>query len=208
MELDELKKAWNAADSQLKRTPLASEEEIEQLIAVGRSNTHKKLRKLSIMQRVSLVVGVVLFLLFLIVWGCMPDALTDKIPPQRLTVFLVFIGISLVAGLMWDWKTFRWIRETRVDEMSVVEVSRRMAVFRRQMRNETIAICIWVVLFNALNFWVMGYHLAPRSTQVLVIILLLGLDALIIFILYKKVLYKYIRDIHKNIEELKDLCTE
>ena len=110
--------------------------------------------------------------------------------------------------MAWDWKTHRWVRATRIDEMSVVEVSRRMAIFRRHMRNEVIAICLWVVVFNALNFWVMGYHLAPITTRALVIALMLVLDVVIILVLYKKVLYKYMNDIHKNIEDLKDICTE
>ena len=57
-------------------------------------------------------------------------------------------------------------------------------------------------------FWVMGYHQAPPATQVLVIALLAAADILIIYILYKKVMFKYINDIRKNIEELKDICTE
>ena len=76
------------------------------------------------------------------------------------------------------------------------------------MRNEVIGACFWVVIFNAINFWVMGYHQAPPATQVLVIALLAAADILIIYILYKKVMFKYINDIRKNIEELKDICTE
>lgn len=208
MELDELKKAWKAPDAHLNRTPLASEEDIERLIAAGRASTRKSLGSLSLMQRISLFVGGILLLLLVPLWALMPDFPEGRLSQERFGLLLLFIGISIVAGLVWDWKTHLWIRKTRIDEMSVVEVSRRMAIFRRQLRNEMIAICIWVVIFNALNFWVMGYHLAAPFTQILVIALLLVLDALIILVLYKKVLYKYLNDIHKNIEELKDICTE
>lgn len=208
MELDELKKQWSKADNLLEQKPLASEEGIGKLIATGRNDMRQKLQRLSSIQRISLSVGTLLFLFFAIIGGCVPDIWADRISPQRCIFMLAFIVVSLIGGWIWDWKTFRWIRAIRTDEMSVVEVSRRMAIFQCQMRNEIIAICVWVVIFNALNFWVMGYHLAPLPTQVLVIVLLLGLDVLIIFILYKKVLYKYIKDIRKNIEELKDICLE
>lgn len=208
MELDELKKAWNAPDNRLNRTPLASEEDIERLIASGRTRTRKSLGDLSLMQRLSLAVGAVLLLLLVPLWLWTPGFLEDRLSTERFGVLLVFIALSLVAGLAWDWKTNRWVRATRIDEMSVVEVSRRMAVFGRQMRNEVIAICLWVVVFNGLNFWVMGYHLAPVPTRALVIALMLLLDVVLILVLYKKVLYKYLNDIHKNIEELKDICTE
>ena len=208
MELDELKKAWNAPDNRLNRTPLASEEDIERLIASGRTRTRKSLGDLSLMQRLSLAVGAVFLLLLVPLWLWTPGFLEDRLSTERFGVLLVFIALSLVAGLAWDWKTNRWVQATRIDEMSVVEVSRRMAVFGRQMRNEVIAICLWVVVFNGLNFWVMGYHLAPVPTRALVIALMLLLDVVLILVLYKKVLYKYLDDIHKNIEELKDICTE
>ena len=64
------------------------------------------------------------------------------------------------------------------------------------------------MLFNAFNYWVMEYHLASAGTQAVLITFFVVIDALIIYILYKKVIYKYLNDIKKNIEELKDICTE
>ena len=46
------------------------------------------------------------------------------------------------------------------------------------------------------------------SVQALLITLFVVFDALIIYILYKKVIYKHLDNIKKNIEELKDICTE
>lgn len=208
MELDELKKVWNIADSHLNQKPLASEVEIEKLITTGKKNMCQKLRRLSIIQRISLGFGGILLLLLITLWGWMPDLTVYKLASQRLIILMIFIAVSLVGGLIWDWKTFRWIRTIRIDEMSVVEVSRRMTSFQRQIRNEIIATCIWIVVFNALSFWVMGYHLSPLTTQILVIVLLLILDIFTIYYLYKKILLKYMSEIHKNIEELKDICLE
>lgn len=92
--------------------------------------------------------------------------------------------------------------------MSVSEVSRRMTIFRQWTKYEVIAISAWIVLFNALNYWVMEYHLASPGLQAALITLFVVFDALIIYILYKKIIYKHLNNIKTNIEELKDICTE
>ena len=39
MELDELKKSWNALDAQLQKEPIADEQQIKELIANYKTNT-------------------------------------------------------------------------------------------------------------------------------------------------------------------------
>ena len=39
MELDELKKSWNALDAQLQKEPIADEKQIKELIASYKTNT-------------------------------------------------------------------------------------------------------------------------------------------------------------------------
>ena len=75
-------------------------------------------------------------------------------------------------------------------------------------KTEVMCISIWIILFNILNYWVMEYHLMSVGVQAILITLFVVFDALIIYILYKKVIYKHLDNIKKNIEELKDICTE
>ena len=209
MELDELKKSWHVVDTQLDKKALVNEQEMAKLISSGKANTQRDLGRLNLIQRISLYVGGGLLLLLIPAWILAPDFMESQSNlTRKVIVLLTFLAISLIAGLLWDWKTFQSLKSIRIDEMSIVEVSRRMNVFQRHMRCETIAASVWVVLFNALNFWVMGYPQASPTTQALVIALLLMADILIIYILYKKVMYRYINNIRKNIEELKDICTE
>ena len=56
--------------------------------------------------------------------------------------------------------------------------------------------------------WIMDYHHKPAGAQVLLIIAFALFDVLIICLFYKKVMYKHLDNINKNIEELKDICTE
>ena len=50
--------------------------------------------------------------------------------------------------MWWDWKTYRWNKDTRIDEMGLPEVSRRMTTFRQWTKYEVMGISIWIILFN------------------------------------------------------------
>ena len=49
MELDELKKSWNALNEQLQKEPIADEQQITELIAGYKANTRKSLGRLVVL---------------------------------------------------------------------------------------------------------------------------------------------------------------
>ena len=57
MELDELKKSWNALNEQLQKEPIADEQQITELIAGYKANTRKSLGRLVVIQRFSIGMG-------------------------------------------------------------------------------------------------------------------------------------------------------
>ena len=177
MELDELKKSWNALNEQLQK----------ELIAGYKANTRKSLGRLVVIQRFSIGIGTICLATLLLIWLLLPTFGFNEQLQEKIVPFLGFIAISILAGMWWDWKTYRWNKNTHIEEMSVAEVSRRMTTFRH---------------------WVMEYHLMSVGVQAILITLFVVFDALIIYILYKKVIYKHLDNIKKNIEELKDICTE
>ena len=59
MELDELKKSWNALNEQLQKEPIADEQQITELIAGYKANTRKSLGRLVVIQRFSIGMGAV-----------------------------------------------------------------------------------------------------------------------------------------------------
>ena len=63
MELDELKKSWNALDAQLQKEPIADEQQIKELIANYKTNTRHSLGRLVFLQRFSLGIGAVALLI-------------------------------------------------------------------------------------------------------------------------------------------------
>lgn len=208
MELDELKKSWNALNEQLQKEPIADEKQITELIASCKGNTRKSLGHLVILQRLSIGVGAIALVILTLIWLLLPTLGISEHIQGKITAFLIFIVISMLVGIWWDWKTYRWSRATHIDEMSVAEVSRRIAIFRQWTKHEVIAASVWIILFNILNYWVMGYHLKSAGTQAALITFFVVFDAVIMYILYKKIIYKHLNNINKNIEELKDICTE
>lgn len=208
MELDELKKSWNALDEQLKKTSITDEKQIASVIARHKANAHQSISRLTRWQRLSVRIGLVCIALLL----C--SVLVPHLFPiseawqRKLNVFVLFMGVSFLAGLWWDQRCYRWIKGTRMDEMPVAVVSRRMARFRQWMRYEIIAITLWVITFNALNYWIMDYYKAAFGVQAFLIALLVVCDAAIIYLFYKKVIYKYLDNVKKNIEDINDICTE
>lgn len=186
MELDELKKSWNALNEQLQKEPIADEQQITELIAGYKANTRKSLGRLVVIQRFSIGMGAVGLAVLLLIWLLLPTFGFNEQLQGKIVALLGFIAISILIGMWWDWKTYRWNKDTRIDEMGVAEVSRRMTTFRQWTRYEVMGISIWIILFNILNYWVMEYHLAPASVQALLITLFVVFDALIIYILYKR----------------------
>ena len=69
MELDELKKSWNALNEQLQKEPIADEQQITELIAGYKANTRKSLGRLVVIQRFSIGMGAVGLAAFCL-YGC------------------------------------------------------------------------------------------------------------------------------------------
>ncbi|WP_291529545.1 hypothetical protein [Bacteroides sp. UBA939] len=208
MELDELKKSWNALDEQLKKEQIADEKQIAEMIAGYKANARKSLRRLTGWQRFSISIGVVGLVLLLSIW-LLPSVfqINEEWQP-KINILMIFLGISILAGIWWDHRNYRWMKNTRIDEMPVAVVSQRTATLRQWTKYEVIAISAWVIIFNILNYWIMGYYKASFGIQAILITFFVLFDVAVIYILYKKVAYRYLNDIKKNIEEIEDICTE
>ena len=72
MELDELKKSWNALNEQLQKEPIADEQQITELIAGYKANTRKSLGRLVVIQRFSIGIGTICLATLLLIWLLLP----------------------------------------------------------------------------------------------------------------------------------------
>lgn len=209
MELDELKKSWNALNARLPKEPIADERQIAELVSRCKGNTQKSLRSLIGFQRFSLCIGILAWMICLAIGWYIHSCVGDKELQTRAYVLLVFFGATLTGGTWWDYKTYRWAKDTRVDVMTVAEVSRRMVALRRWTRYEVLAISLWTLCFDLLYCWAIGIFQQGGAAGVSIMMaFLLIIEAPLIFLLYKKAVYKHLDNIKTNMEELNDVCTE
>ena len=205
---DKLKKSWNALDAQLQKEPIADEQQIKELIANYKTNTRHSLGRLVFLQRFSLGIGAVGLAIILLIWLLLPTFGFNEHLQNKIAIFLAFITVTILGGMWWDWKTYLWNKNTLVDEMPVAEVSRRMSTFRYWTHYEVWAVAIWTIVFTALFYWVMDYYMLPLGVQAVLLICYIIWDVILIYFIYKRLIYKHLDNIKKNIEELKDICTE
>ena len=208
MELEELKKSGEALDKQLQKKTVTDEKQLTELINTYQANARKSLKHIHGIQRTSVIAGILILLVLMIAAFAIPTEIENKQTQVKAITFVAFLFATCLVGLWWDIKTFRWCKSIQVETMPVVEVSRRVAVFRKWTKYEIIAISIWAILFNVLYYWLMSFYTAPATLQALLIMCFLLCDMLIIYFLYKKFIYKQLNNINKNIDELKDICTE
>lgn len=95
MELNELKKQWNALDNRLQQTPITRTDEVEKLIARCRHDADSGVKKLRTMQVVSLGIGVAVVLLVVLgtIWACIAGIEQTMI--QKYAELLIFMAITL-----------------------------------------------------------------------------------------------------------------
>ena len=136
MELEELKKSWNALDEHLKDKELIKEEELGKLIGHADKGIHAIARLNIKLILISLPV-LVLFLLEVLLHG-------------RLNPIYIIIILSWIPALYWDITTTRFLQQTKVDEMPLIEViSRVNRIHRWMIRERLIATAFLLIIWNS-----------------------------------------------------------
>ena len=95
--------------------------------------------------------------------------------PLYATDALIFLAVTLIAGGGWDWRTYRYMQQTRVDLLPIAEVSRRIVKLRLWTRQEVAAISLWVLLFGGIYYWAMEFYRLPTTVQAVIIVILVAL---------------------------------
>lgn len=125
MELDDLKKSWNALDEHLKSKEFIEEKEIAQLLGRARN----KMNSIDRFNRKLRFASIGILTLAVLFWIC-ADTLTD---------LFYWITLSLcIPALCWDLYSAHYLSRTRIDEMPLVTVISRINRYHRWMVREWI----------------------------------------------------------------------
>ena len=133
MELEELKKSWNALDEHLKDREFIKEEELKKLIR----HADKGIHAIASLNIKLILISLPILILFL----------AEVLLHNRLNPIYIIIIFAWIPALCWDIATTRFLQRTQIDEMPLVEViSRVNRIHRWTIRERLIAIAFLLVL--------------------------------------------------------------
>lgn len=191
MELEDLKKSWNALDEQLKSQKFVKDEDICRLI----QNTGKNISAIGQMNRRALAIAIPLLLLSTI--GYFREGLFYD-------PFYIMVFILALPALCWDLFCLHYLKKTNIEEMPLVKVIARLNRFHSWMIGERVAGIAFVLILAAVFFY--DRHVWQASTGVIIFFFVFwGLCFGFILWIYQKKIMTRIKDIKKNLSELKEL---
>lgn len=195
MELDDLKKSWNALDERLKQDEIIDEGSVERLIQSSKLKAERSKRKLLRIEKLSLIAGFCMLFLVLSMRGTF-DGNFDCIS--------IYFTVILCLGLPWDIYTYRYLKKTDILEMPIVTVVKRITRFHQFF--------IWESYVAAALFFsialIQGYmeDILHRPTGTLILFIITWcIGGYITLRIIKHFFYKKIKIIRKNIAELQEL---
>ena len=110
MELEELKKSWNALDEHLKDKELIKEEELSKLLG----HTGKGIHAIANLNIKLILISLPILILFL----------AEVLLHNRLNPIYIIILLAWIPALCWDIVTTRYLQRTRIDEMPLIDHQR------------------------------------------------------------------------------------
>lgn len=193
MELEELKKSWNALDEHLKDKKLVRDEDITQIINRAKTKINEMSRFNQRLRLLSLL-AIALIALFLFYDGVFPD------------IYYQIIFVALFPALAWDVFTSRFLSQTKIDEMPLVTVISRFNRIHRWVIRERI-IGIGFMLCMA-GFFFIHRQVWQAGTGVMIFFFAIWAICFTIPLwVYRKNLGR-LKEIKKNLDELKELNQE
>ena len=190
MELEELKKSWNALDEHLKDKEFIKEEELTKLI----EHADKGIHAIARLNVKLILISLPVLVLFLI----------EALWFDRLNLVYTIILFSWIPALCWDIITTRYLQRTHIDEMPLVEVISRVNRIHRWTIRERLFAIFYLLILAGISFiywqvWQYGIGM------ILFFLLLWGGGLGLILWIYRKKFLNRILEIKKNLGELNEL---
>lgn len=190
MELDELKKSWNALDEHLKDKNIVKEEDLANLINHAKKNV-TELSRFNERLRIIAFVIIALIMLRFIYAGIFPD------------VYYQIALAALIPATGWDIFSSRFLSRTKIDEMPLITVISRFNRVHRWIIRERL-VTILFMLFMA-GFFFVHRQVWQLGTEMVVLFFAIWTTGFAIPLwVYRKNLGR-LQTIKKNLDELKEL---
>ena len=189
MELDELKKSWNALDEHLKDKEFIKDEEITGLIAHAQHNLHHISRFTKKLRYTSFVALVLIGLVFVY---------SNRLPET----YFQILFLLCIPALSWDLYTTHYLESTNVEEMPLVTVIGRINRYHKWVIRERIGGIVFITLVATLFF--LQKHIWTTTLGTILYFTIWGSCLCLVLWIYRSHLGR-IKEIKKNLNELKEL---
>lgn len=190
MELEELKKSWNALDEHLKDKEFIKEEELEKLIR----HADKGIHAIASLNIKLILISLPILILFL----------AEVLLHNRLNPIYIIIIFAWIPALCWDIVTTRYLQRTQIDEMPLDRGNQPREPYTPMDHQRTTVAIAFLLVLAVLSFiywqvWQYGIGM------IAFFILLWGGGLGLILWIYRKKFLNRIHEIKKNLSELNEL---
>lgn len=207
MDIDDLKKSWNAIDKKLDEKEVISEHRLSDLMQVYKRNTNKNLKKLKVTQQVSIGVGFISIVACIVLWFILPRFISNPVHLHKVMVGIISFGGIMIFGIWWDSKTYRVLKQIQVDEMPVIQVQKKMSEFRTLTKYELWIVGALLLILIGLAYWIMDLYSLPLTGQIIFLSFEFLLCGVILYLFYKTLVYNPLNEAQKNLKEINELET-
>lgn len=197
MELDELKKSWELLDNRLKNKELIDEKGLSNLIAERKKQTRTSMSKMLFYAKTTLIVG------FLAVIGLGFYLFTMSKQGNEYYLWL-YIWAVLCLGLVWDTIGYMYLKSIDIENMPLVTVVKKVTAYHRNFIIECYVAALFVlsaILIQAICIQLFTLNLV--SIILFSVVWIIGCIAAIWIL--KKFFYNKLRNIKRNLAELREL---
>ena len=192
MDIDELKKSWNAIDKHLEKQQIVDSESIKRLIEYASKD-------INAMSRFNFRLIVISF--FVLIGIAFAFIFSHTIPHIIYTILFVLA----IPALAWDIYSGRYLAKTEIDKMPIATVVARFNKMERWIIYERM-VCVLVFLPIIIIFF-FTQHIWENTASIIVFTTIFTIAILLILLLYRKNINS-MRNIKKNLNELKKLKEE
>lgn len=197
MELDELKKSWEVLDNRLKNKELIDEKELSKLIAERTKQTRTSMSKMLFYAKMTLLVG------FLSAIG-LGYYLVIATSQSKEYYLWLYIWIMLCLGMTWDSIGYMYLKSIDIERMPLVTVVKKITAYHRNFIIECYVAAIFflsAILMQA--FCIQLFTMNLISIVLFSVVWIIGCIAAIWII--KKLFYNKLKNIKRNLAELREL---
>lgn len=197
MELDDLKKSWEILDKRLKKNELIDEQTLNTLIHERTKQTRNSMDKMLLYGRTTLIIGLIVTI------GLGYYVISRDCCTKGYHLWL-YLWCILCFGMIWDGIGYFYLRSIDIERMPLVKVVKKITAYNRNFMIECYVAAIFII--SAIFIQAASINLLELSFAIKIIFVVVWIiGCFTSYWIIKRLYYDKLKDIKRNISELKEL---